>query len=45
MKKYDRNLINHNIKTESKSKVRKLIQDESNTLWQTQITSLPKPDT
>ena len=45
MKKYEGNLVNHNIKTESKAKLRKLIGDEFNTIWQTQIISLPKADT
>ena len=45
MKKYEGNLVNHNIKTESKAKLRKLIRDEFNTIWQTQIISLPKADT
>ena len=35
MKKYEHTLINHNIKTESKSKL---------PLWQTEITSLPTSD-
>ena len=45
MKKYERHVINHNIRTENKSKLRKLIRDEFNTLWKTQVSSFPKADT
>ena len=45
LKKYERNMLNHNIRTESKSKLRKLIRDEFNTLWKTQVSSFPKADT
>ena len=45
LKKYERNMLNHNIRTESKSKLRKLIRDEFNTLWKTQVGSFPKADT
>ena len=45
LKKYERNMLNHNIRTESKSKLRQLIRDEFNTLWKTQVSSFPKADT
>ena len=44
-KKYERNMPNHNIRTKSKSKLRKLIRDEFNTLSKTQVSSFPKADT
>ena len=45
LKKYGRNMLNHNIRAESKSKLRKLIRDEFNTLWKTQVSSFPKAAT
>ena len=45
LKKYERNMLNHNIRTESKSKLRKLLRDEFNTLRKTQVGSFPKADT
>ena len=41
LKKYERNMLNHNIRTEIKSKLRKLIRDEFNNLWKTQVGSFP----
>ena len=38
-------MLNHHIRTESKSKLRKLIRDEFNTLWKTQVRSFPKATT
>ena len=45
LKKYEHNMLNHNIRTESKSKLRKLIRDEFITLWKTQVSSFPKTGT
>ena len=46
IRKYEHNLINHNVKTVSKSKLRKLIREEFDTSWQSQIHTFPtKADT
>ena len=43
-KKYEQNLSNDNIRTLSKYKLRKLIKEEFDTQWQTQILTFPKAD-
>ena len=43
MKKYEGNLVNYNIKTESKVKLRKLIRDEFNTIWHSGVVTAPPP--
>ena len=50
LKKYEQNLINHNNDNEgirglNKAKLCKIIKEEFNTVWQTQVNSFPKADT